>query len=246
VKVVDPSPLLADAGNVLAPVREEVVVVGAVALEIALADAEVAITPTRDLDLVVKAERVADVVAVLERAGMTRSEVPHERAFTWVAGDLKVQLVRSVHPFAKPPAKGLPENPVFGMAGRPAHQVAVAFSDAPADRRLTAVGPACLLALKEAAFGRTRAPDGRAVERDFHDVFLLIDEVAEDVLSGLRVAEYEVRVRSARAIDQLASGGDATVAAGRQMVRLGSAPTQRSAEAAVRRSARRLQRRLPA
>jgi hypothetical protein len=246
VKVILPSRLLGEAADELVPVRDEVVVIGAAALDVALADAEVAITATRDVDVVVPVERAADVVSHLERAEMRRSELAHERSFTWVKGDLKVQLVRSIHPFAKPPARGLPENAVFGMAERPVHQLAVAFVDAPYDRRLTCARAACLLALKEAAFGRTRAPDGTPVERDFHDAFLLIDAAADDVLAGLEVAEYEVRRRAARAIDRLAGGGDETAAAGRQMMRLDPSLTQRRAEAAVRRSARRLQRRLDA
>jgi hypothetical protein len=213
-------------------------------LEVALADAGAAITPTRDIDLVVPVDRAAAVVRHLELVDMRRSGVPYERAFTWVRGDLKVQLVRDVHPFAKPPAKALPVNPVFGMAARRTHQVAVAFTDEPGEHRLTAVGAACLLALKEAAFGRTRADDDGPVERDFHDAFLLVDAAADDVVAGLVVAEYEVRQRARRAISQLADGTDATVAAARQAVRLDPTLTQRRAESAIRRSARRIQRRL--
>jgi hypothetical protein len=57
VKVVAPSLLLAEAADVLAPFRDRVVVVGATALEIALADASAAITPTRDIDVVIPTER---------------------------------------------------------------------------------------------------------------------------------------------------------------------------------------------
>jgi hypothetical protein len=63
VKVVAPTQLLAEAADVLASVRDDVVVVGAAALEVALADAVVeAITPTRDVDVVVPTERAAEVV----------------------------------------------------------------------------------------------------------------------------------------------------------------------------------------
>ena len=50
-------------------------------------------------------ERAAAIVSHLEAADMHRSELEHERPFTWVRGDLKVQLVRNFHPFAKPPAE---------------------------------------------------------------------------------------------------------------------------------------------
>jgi hypothetical protein len=67
VKVLAPTRLLADAAEVLSPFRDSVVVVGAAALEVALADAtSVAITPTRDVDVVVPVNRVADIVSHLE------------------------------------------------------------------------------------------------------------------------------------------------------------------------------------
>lgn len=244
MKVVRPSLLLADAAEVLAPVSHDVVVIGAAALEVALADATAAISPTRDVDVVVPVELAAAVVNQLERAGLRRSENTHERSFTWVKGDLKVQLVRRVHPFAKPPAKGLPQNPVFGMASVNAHQVDVAFEHALSVRRLVCAGAACLLALKEAAFGRTRAADGGVVQRDFHDAFLLMDAVPDDIVAGLAVAEHEVRQRALRAAARLESGRDETEAAAREMLRLEPSLTQRTAEAAVRRSARRLLRKL--
>jgi hypothetical protein len=245
LKVVRPTRLLAEAAEVLAPFRDAVVVVGAAALEVALADADgVAITPTRDVDVVVPIDRAADIVAHLEAANLERSPVPHERAFTWVRGDLKVQLVRNLHPFATPPARGLPANVAFGMAATEAHQLSVAFADNPAVPRLVCVNAACLLALKQAAFGRTRPSDDTPVERDFHDAYLLVSEAAGSVVSDWAAAEYEVRQRARDAIAQLAEGDAATAAAGRQLVRLGQAASQREAEAAVRRAAARVQRRL--
>ncbi len=109
MKVITPTSLLAEAADVLAPVRDEVVVIGAAALQAALAESAtlaaatrdvdiVAITPTRDVDVVVPTDRAAAVVAHLEQADMRRSEVDHERSFTWARGDLKVQLVRTFHP----------------------------------------------------------------------------------------------------------------------------------------------------
>lgn len=160
MKLLEPSRLLAEAADVLALVRDHIVVVGAAALEVALADdGSVVITPTRDVDIVVPAERAKEIVSHLEAADMRRSEVAHERAFTWVRGDLKVQLVRSFHPFAKPPARALPANPVFGLAANPVHQVTVASAAAPEQPRLHCANAICLLALKQAAFGRIRPGD---------------------------------------------------------------------------------------
>jgi hypothetical protein len=96
VKILTPTPLLAEAADVLSPVRDIVVVVGAAALEVALsAAATVAIAPTRDVDVVVPVDRAADIISHIETANLRRSEIPHERDFTWVRGDLKVQLVRT-------------------------------------------------------------------------------------------------------------------------------------------------------
>ena len=174
----------------------------------------------------------------------SRSSVPHEAAFTWVRGDLKVQLVRTFHPFARPPASRLPTNTAFGMAARPAHQVRVAFEDEPGAARLVCANGACVLALKQAAFGRLRPGDDAPVERDYHDVYLLLDEVADDIVVELRTAEWEVQNRVGQAIALLRSDAEAIAAAGRQLARLGGEPTQRHAEARVRRAATRMARRL--
>jgi hypothetical protein len=177
------------------------------------------------------------IAAALEADGMQRSEIPHERSFTWVRGDLKVQLVRTFHPFPSQVAKGLPQNPVFGMAGDPASQVEVAFAAEPKSMRLRCANAACLLALKEAAFGRTRAGSTQTVQRDFHDAYLLIDAVSDDVVREWRAAGHEVRQRVRAAITALGAGGEATVAAGGEMVRLGQASSQRQAETRVLRAA---------
>jgi hypothetical protein len=246
MKVVAPGALLAEAADVLASVRDDIVVVGAAAIEVALADAvDEAITPTRDVDVVVPTERAAIIVAALEGAGLRRSDVQHERAFTWVRDDLKVQLVRTFHPFPKPPASELPANPVFGMAASPPHQTEIAFADAPTALRLRCANAACLIALKHAAFGRTRKPDNTPVERDYHDVHLLLAGASEDVASQFALAEFDVRTRALDAIEQLAGGGPATIAAARQMVRIGTTDTQPAAEAEVRRVATLARRRLP-
>jgi hypothetical protein len=64
VKVLRPTQMLAEAAEVLRPVRDDVVVVGATALEVALSDSRVGITLTRDVDVVVPVERAAEVVAI--------------------------------------------------------------------------------------------------------------------------------------------------------------------------------------
>jgi hypothetical protein len=246
VKIVQPTRLLAEAADVLGPVFDAVVVVGATALEVALAEASIAITPTRDVDVVVPVGRAREVVGLLEAADMEPSDQPHERGFTWIRGDLKVQLVRTFHPFPGPVAKFLPENSAFGMAADPASQLMVAFADDPQTPRLLCVNAGGLLALKEAAFGRTRATEDTPAERDFHDAYLLVSEVPDAVVNDLAVAGYEVEKRASRAIAQLADGGGATQAAARQMVRLRAVDTQREGEAAVRRAAVRIQRRIAA
>ena len=251
MKVITPTRLLGEAADVLADIRDDLVVVGAAALEVALAgDSRVAvtatrdldvvvITPTRDIDAVVPVDRAADVVSTLEGAGLRRSEVEHERAFTWIRGDLKIQLVRTFHPFPKPPARALPTNPAFGMAANPVHQITIAFADAPEKPRLHCANAACLLALKQAAFGRTRPTDNAPVERDYHDAHLLLSGVFDDLHADFQRAEREVRIRVIDATTQLMAGGAATMGAARQMVRLGDAESQRGAEAIVVRSARR-------
>ena len=244
MRVVTPSRLLGEAAEVLAPVWKDVVVVGAAALDVALAEAAVAITPTRDVDVVVPVASASEVVRHLEASDMRPSETPHERGFTWIRGDLKMQLVRTFHPFPEPAARPLPANPVFDIATRSECQSVVAFAGAPRAARLLCANAGCLLALKQAAFGRRRATDDTPVDRDFHDAYLLIASVPDRVVDDMMVGGYEVRTRASDAIDQLAGGGHATQAAGRQIVRLRAADTQREAEAAVRRAAARIQRRI--
>jgi hypothetical protein len=244
VRTIQPSPLVAEAADALDAIRDHVVLVGAAAIDVALATAGAAITPTRDVDLVVGAERVDDVVERLESDRFRRSQLPHERDFTWVRGDLRVQLVRSFHPFPKGRAARLPANPVFGMAADPAHHDPIVFSTAPGHIRLLCARPLCLVALKQAAFGRVRRGEARPVERDYHDVYLLLRHTADDLLSDLPHAGYEVRQRARRAVAALAEGGEATTAAARQVLGVGDAATQREAEAEVRRAALAFQRRL--
>jgi hypothetical protein len=117
-------------------------------------------------------------------------------AVTWVRGDLPVQLVRAFHPFPKPPAKALPSTPVFGMAANPVHQVTTAFAAEPTEPKLHCANAICLLALKQAAFGRTRPTDNQPVERDYHDAYLLVSTVPDALVDEFLLAEYEVRSRA--------------------------------------------------
>ena len=60
MKVLSPTRLVAEAADVLEPIHDLVVVVGAAALEVALAeDTSVAITPTRDVDVVIPIEQAS-------------------------------------------------------------------------------------------------------------------------------------------------------------------------------------------
>jgi DNA-binding NarL/FixJ family response regulator len=78
---------------VLGEVLDDVVVIGAAALEVALAgESSVVITPTRDVDVVVPVERAADIVSHLEAKDMRRSEIAHARAFTWRAPEIASEL----------------------------------------------------------------------------------------------------------------------------------------------------------
>jgi hypothetical protein len=50
VKLVRPSELMREAAAVLEPVRDDVVIIGVVAIQVALDGQDVALTPTRDID----------------------------------------------------------------------------------------------------------------------------------------------------------------------------------------------------
>jgi hypothetical protein len=139
VKIIAPPPLVAEAARVLEPVRDEVVVIGAAAVQVVLASddavagsprSSLTITPTRDVDLAVATQRVPAVVAHLEGTGFEPSEEPPQRGFTWIAGDLKIQLLRAFDPFPPQEAERLPVNVVSSALRDAAHRDAVAFIDA--------------------------------------------------------------------------------------------------------------------
>lgn len=139
MRIVAPTRLLQDAAAILEPIQEEVVVIGAVAVHIALDGHDVAITPTSDIDAGVATEAVDRVVAHLEENGLRQSKLPHERCFTWVKGDVKVQLLRPFHPFPKGAARGLPTNNMVTELDD--HRWLVSFEEEP-DHRLRQCGAA--------------------------------------------------------------------------------------------------------
>jgi hypothetical protein len=229
VKVVTPTRLLSDAAAILEPIRGEVVVIGALAVQIALDGRDVALTPTRDIDAGVATEAVDRVVAHLEENGLRHSELPHERSFTWVKGDIKVQLLRPFHPFPKGAASGLPTNNMVSELGD--HRWLVGFDDDPDRGRFWAATPAALVGLKEGAFGRTR-PSGEPVDRDFSDVALLLDKLGNEIADEVRFGS-QMRGRVVRAAQRLAADDVAITAAARELVRSGQEETQLAAETEV-------------
>jgi hypothetical protein len=122
VRVVAPRPLMREAAAILEPIQSKAVVVGALAVQIALDGHDV-----------------------------LPSELPHERGFTWVKGDVKVQLMAPFDPIARrrPPAKGIPVNHLVSELSE--HRLQVAFEDRPT-RPLLLGDP-----------GRARRPQGRGL-----------------------------------------------------------------------------------
>lgn len=234
MKVVEPSELLREAAEALAAVKEDVVLVGAAAIEVALHGVQGTITPTRDVDLVVDAPDVEKVVKQLEAARLAPSKLDFERGFTWVRDDLKVQLMRGFHPFPQGRSTGLPVNPVADAARQVAHREEVAFAAGPEVAQLWVATAACLIALKRNAFGRLRPPENQVVRRDFHDVYLLVDQVPDQVLASYGIADGGVRqgVREATSLLCEAQSDPLRLAAA-EMVDLGEARNQRDAEAEI-------------
>jgi len=122
------------------------------------------------------------------------------------------------------------------------HRTLVAFDDDPGVPRLWVASPAALLGLKSEAFGRTRH-DGQPVDRDFSDVVLLLDRLADEIAEELR-GPSPMRNRVTQAAERLRSDPDAANAAARGLVDTGEHDTYRDAERAVRRVAERFLRRL--
>jgi hypothetical protein len=178
-------------------------------------------------------------VGQLEASGLTPSDIPDERSFTWVKGELKVQLLRPFHPFPKGAAKGLPVNNILPEIDR--HRVAVAFDDTPDILRFWAASAAALVGLKEAAFGRTR-PGGEPVDRDFSDAAMPLERLIDEITEELRDPS-PMRGRAVRAAQRLLTD-EASEAAARELVKTGEQDTQRGAELAVQRAAQAFLRRI--
>jgi hypothetical protein len=247
VKVVHPTELMREAATVLEPVRDDVVIIGAVAIQIALsghdttltATRDIPLTPTRDVDAGVKTAAVDRVVGQLEDSGLIRSDIAHERSFTWVRGELKVQLLRPFDPFPKGPAKGLPVSNIIPELDR--YRVGVAFDDTPDILRFWAASAVALIGLKEAAFGRM-GPGGETVDRDFSDATMLFEQLVDEITEQLD-GPSQMRRRAVRAAERLLTD-EACEAAARELVKTGEQDTQRSAELAVRRAAQTFLRRI--
>jgi hypothetical protein len=224
-----------DAATILAPVKDRVVVVGALAVQIALDGTEAALTPTGDIDAGIDAEDADEVVAHLEGRGLRRSELPHERDFTWVRDEIKVQLMAPFNPIAKrrPPAKGLPDNNLIGEVKR--HRWLVAFEESPNLGHFYAAKPVALVGLKEKAFGRTR-PNGEKVDRDYSDVVLLFDRLQDEIVKEAE-GHGQMRARAVRAAERLAED-EPREAAARELVASGEQESVPLAEAMVVRASR--------
>ncbi|HEV2773028.1 MAG TPA: hypothetical protein VGV57_09430 [Thermoleophilaceae bacterium] len=182
MKVLEPTALMRQAADVLDGVTSEVVVIGAVALEVALAGRQARSAATLDVDGAVSIASAPAVIARLEEAGLKASKEPRERGFTWLREGLKIQLIRPPARVSRPPVSGLVANTNVSLAEK--YRESVAFPERPEDPRLVVARPAAVLALKGHAFGRT-GPKGGVVERDYHDAFLLIAHVGEEI-----AAEY--------------------------------------------------------
>lgn len=235
MKVIAPDPLLREAADVLARVRDDVVVIGASAVRVALDGHDVAITPTRDIDAGTSVAAVDRIVTELESAGLTPSPEPHEQGFTWVRGSLKVQLIRPFHPFPKGHAARLPVNNTLTALND--HRTAVAFTDDPETVRLWCADAAALVALKAQAFGRTR-PGGQPVDRDFSDAVLLLEHTFDDIARQV-ASDPSMRRRVLDAATRLATDSDATAAAIRELVQAGAYDTPLAARQACDRATRR-------
>ena len=145
MKVLRPSQLMRDAADVLAPVYDSVVVIGATAIEAALAGHDARSTATTDVDCAVEPDAAERVIDRLESEGLVRSELPQEAAFTWVREGLKVQLIRPPTRTASPRVQRLVDNTYLSLATR--YRDSIAFVESPDVMRLWAARASALVAL---------------------------------------------------------------------------------------------------
>jgi len=246
VRIVHPDSLMTEASEVLAPVVDRAVVIGAVAMRVILsgwpADAgdrqhvTTLIAPTRDVDLAVGWPDAHAIVSTMEKAGLEPSEEPGERGFTWAKGDFKIQLV------ARPGMRRMGENlslPVNAATSVAAsHNEPVAFAGDVGTVRFLCVTPSALLALKGSAFGR-RDHTGEPVERDFHDAYLLIADCGDEIIAELKGHRDRAVIGMVRSAAQaLSDDENATRAAAGQAVLLDPTTSVRTARASVLRTGR--------
>ncbi len=123
--------------------------------------------------------------------------------------------------------RGLPVSNIVGELAH--HRVMVAFQRDPEIGRFWAAGPAALVGLKEAAFGRTWF-SGESVDRDFSDVASLLDRLGDEIAVEVSVAPV-TRARVVRAAERLLGDEAALNAATRELVASGQQPDQPTAEA---------------
>jgi hypothetical protein len=230
-----------EAADVLHGVSGEVVVIGAVALEAALSGSDARSAATTDLDGAVTIGSAAAVISHLEQAGLKPSDEPHERGFTWVRDGLKIQLIRPAARAIRPPVSGLVSNTQFSVAEN--YRENIAFTEKPDEPRLVVARPAAVLALKCHAFGRTK-PDGGVVERDYHDAFLLIAHVGEEIAAEYNATDDgQLRSLIRKAVQDLQSPA-ARQAVRNQLLQLEPDVSPREADLRLTRAIRSFERRL--
>ncbi len=258
MKVLTPTPLMREAAAVLEPIVDEVVVIGAVAVAVALThsqqspaelggatrDLDIAlIAPTRDVDLAVRHDRAAWVIEQLIRQDLRPSEMEGERGFTWQRDDLKIQLMTPPSPRRRNQPPVLPIQPALSIASD--HHLDVAFVEEPTRRRMRCATAGALVVLKRAAFGRSRH-DGTPIERDYHDVVALLSGARQDLLAEAASGDHTIRTTLQAVCEQLDTDSAALGAAARERLRLGLNRNQREAELAVRRTVQSFARELAA
>lgn len=227
MKVVEPTRLMVEAAHVLEPIIEDVVVIGAVAVEVALAGKQLPLTPTRDIDLAVGARDPTPVIRHLQDSGLVPSEAEGERGFSWVRGDLRVQLLARPGPPRMAPTHRLPKIAATVIADR--HNQPVAFADSPRKPRFRCATPAALLALKQTAFGR-KDHRGRPVHRDYLDALQLLQQLDTELIQEIETSgDPALRGHALKAAEALARDQAATTAAADELLRTGGAESRRAA-----------------
>jgi hypothetical protein len=121
--------MLLEAAEVIDGIRGDVVVIGAIAVQVALADSDVVLTPTRDVDAGVATDAAERVVAHLEDRCCGRATWRTSVSVTWVKDTRKIQLLCPFHPSPKGAARGLPVSNIVSELTE--HRIIVAFDTEP-------------------------------------------------------------------------------------------------------------------